>query len=98
MALLSNKSPDSTQFPSKYQHNPLHTLKEQYSTSYRKAKQKRKLRIANTVLYNKRTLEASPSLISSYTWDEDKVRGEMRERIVSHNWNEVQHLWSELGT
>jgi hypothetical protein len=39
------------QFPSKFQHNSLQTLKNHFSTSYGKTKKQ----VAKTILYNKRT-------------------------------------------
>jgi hypothetical protein len=41
-------------FPPKLQNNSFKNMKEQFSTSYRKTK-KKNLRVAKTILYNKRT-------------------------------------------
>jgi hypothetical protein len=38
MAILLNQSTESKTFPSKFQHNSLQSLKEQFSTSYAKQK------------------------------------------------------------
>jgi hypothetical protein len=46
-----DQSTDSPQYTSKFQHNALQTLKEQYLTSYGK-----NARLATTLLYNKRIL------------------------------------------
>ena len=45
---------DSTQFPSKFQHNFLETLNEQYSTSYEKTTTQKEKQVT-TILYSKRT-------------------------------------------
>jgi hypothetical protein len=53
MAILPKQSTDSVQSPSKFQHNSLETLREQFSTSY----EKKILEIAKKNLTNKRTAE-----------------------------------------
>ena len=58
-------SADSLQFPSEFQSNSLQTLKEQYSTSYRKQNSL----YHKTILYHKRTYgEITISDFKLYCW------------------------------
>ena len=62
-----SQSTDSMQFPSKFQHNSLQTLKEQFSTSQGKTKNPGQLKQSGTI---KEFLEISPSLLSSCTTEQ----------------------------